>query len=119
MDELCFESCAKFGEIMDIEVIEEHTRKCVGKNSIIETEKIQREKTSFRFFSGEVGMDGGGLRRNFLSKIMDYGVRVFERLGLAIIQESICSKYIIRAWKTCGGKSNRHYPLICGLQMLE
>ncbi len=31
MDELCFESCAKFCEIMDIEEIEEHTRKCVGK----------------------------------------------------------------------------------------
>jgi hypothetical protein len=31
MDELCFESCAKFCEIMDIEEIEENTRKCVGK----------------------------------------------------------------------------------------
>ncbi len=29
-------------------------------------------------------MDGGGLRRNFLSKIVDYGVRVFERLGTEV-----------------------------------
>jgi hypothetical protein len=38
----------------------------------------------FVFFSGEVGMDGGGLRRNFLSKIVDYGVRVFERFGTEV-----------------------------------
>jgi hypothetical protein len=44
MDELCFESCAKFCEIMDIEEIEEHTRKCVGKNSIIETEKVDHKQ---------------------------------------------------------------------------
>lgn len=44
MDELCFESCAKFGEIMDIKVIEEHTRKYVGKNSIIETEKFDHKQ---------------------------------------------------------------------------
>ncbi len=31
MDEFSFESCAKFCEIIDIEEIEEHTRKCVGK----------------------------------------------------------------------------------------
>lgn len=35
-------------------------------------------------FSGEVGVDGGGLRRNFLSMIVDYGVRVFERLGTEV-----------------------------------
>jgi hypothetical protein len=89
-------------------------------------------------FSGEVRVDGCGLRRNILSIIVGYGVRVFERvvtevglytadvddinlmlgvflgkflkclcvniliylylmIGLAIIQECICSKYIIKA----------------------
>jgi hypothetical protein len=51
MDELCFESCAKFGEIMDIEVIEEHTRKCVDKNSIIETEKVDHKQQLSAFFN--------------------------------------------------------------------
>ncbi|KAI9565069.1 hypothetical protein GHT06_008817 [Daphnia sinensis] len=103
MDELGLESCAKCGEIMDIEVNEES--------------KVKRPLIVS--FSGEVGVDGGGLRRNFLSMIVDYGVRVFERLGLALIQEGICSKYIIRAWNACGGNSNRHRPFIRGLQMLE
>lgn len=35
-------------------------------------------------FSLELGVDGGGLRRNFLSMIVDYGVRVFERLGTEV-----------------------------------
>ncbi len=33
-------------------------------------------------FSGEVGVDGGGLRRNFLSMIVDYGF--LERLGTEV-----------------------------------
>lgn len=135
---------------MDIKVIEEHTRKCVGRNSSIETEKVDHQeqlpavlnanglkkmlthrskfltatdemayanreefgnfvtvlrasyiddairlskcpffiskvkKPIIVSFSGEVGLDGGGLRRNFLSMIMDYGVRVFERLGTEV-----------------------------------
>ncbi len=39
-------------------------------------------------FTGEVGVDGGGLRRNFLSMIVDYGFRVFERLGTEVGLES-------------------------------
>ena len=35
-------------------------------------------------FKGEVGVDGCGLRRNFLSMIVDYGFRVFERLGTEV-----------------------------------
>jgi hypothetical protein len=45
MDELYLESCAKCGEIsMNIEVIEEHTRKFVGKHSNIETEKVNHQE---------------------------------------------------------------------------
>jgi hypothetical protein len=35
----CVESCAKCGEVMAIEVIEGHTRKCVGKDSTVDIEK--------------------------------------------------------------------------------
>ena len=52
MDELYLESCAKCGEIsMNIEVIEEHTRKCVDKNSIIETEKVDHKQQLSAFFN--------------------------------------------------------------------
>ena len=44
MGDLCLESCAKCGEIMEIEGIEEHTRKCVAKNSSIDTEKVDHQE---------------------------------------------------------------------------
>lgn len=48
------------------------------KPIIVSFEKEEREK------KGEVGVDGGGLRENFLSMIVDYGFRVFERLGTEV-----------------------------------
>jgi hypothetical protein len=35
-------------------------------------------------FSREVGVDGGGLRKDFLSMILGYGVRVFEKIGTEV-----------------------------------
>ena len=38
---------------------------------------------------------------------------------LAVIQDGICDKYIIKAWNACGGKFNRQHPFIRDLQMLK
>lgn len=54
----------------------------------------------------------------FLSSKYFYALNILTPLyfmtGLAVIQECIYDKYIIRACNVCGSKSNRHHPFIRG-----
>jgi hypothetical protein len=55
-------------------VIEGHTRKCVGKDSTVDIEKDASQQP-------EPEQLPAVLNANGLQKIVDYGFRVFERLG--------------------------------------
>ena len=74
MDGACVESCAKCGEVMAIEVIEGHTKKCVGKDPTVDTEKDASHQPDPEQLPAVLNANG-------LQKIVDYGFRVFERLG--------------------------------------
>ena len=58
-------------------MIEGHTRKCVGKDSTVDIEKDASQQP-------EPEQLPAVLNANGLQKIVDYGFRVFERLGTEV-----------------------------------